>query len=207
MTRASSRLSANVVAGFGLAAASLTLGLFSSACRSVFSSHDCWRGLAEGSVVEVELLEPHTPDGPYRYWSQSLPDDIPTCEGVDGLGPGIRLRFRLVHRAAPARDCMTYAGELLDSLPGVVAVPQGSGGASVFSTQYRYTGSECPDTYWRFFAMRHIDLDDDPFGEVPTPGEYPPVVLRREINACGCLDRWVGVIRHVDPEDAGVDDG
>jgi hypothetical protein len=157
-------------------------------------------------VVEIEIREPHTPDDPYRYhpWPES---GRGSCNGIDGLGPGTRLRFRLVNRAAPARDRFGYSAIPIDELPNVSVLDQPSGSGSVLASQNRSTSSECGDTWWRFFANRHYDLDDDPFGEEPTPGQYPPLVIQREINACGCLDRWVGVIRHVDPEDAGVDDG
>ncbi|MBX7193069.1 MAG: hypothetical protein K1X94_13465 [Sandaracinaceae bacterium] len=82
---------------------------------------------------------------------------------------------------------------------------QGRGGSdSVLGSQNRYESATCPATYWRFFALRHPSLDDDPLQDPGDPGLYPPVVVMREINGC-CIDQWSATIRAVEPLDAGAD--
>jgi len=185
-------------------------GLLGLGCRPLFSISDCYRGLGVGQVVEVELIEENRRDGPYAYWEQGDRGAYPSCDGVDGLGPGTRLRFQLVSTGAGSSDCLSYQGIPLEPLSGVDAVGQqprgGAGRGQVVSSDNRYSGPGCADARWRFFAVRHISLDDDPFGEVLTPGVLPPVLIKREINGC-CIDWWVGVVRHVEPTDAGVDGG
>lgn len=182
-------------------------GTCSVACTPVFATQDCYRGLALDQIVEVELVEANRVDGPYAYWALGDPAGVPSCDGVDGLTPGTRIRFRLT---APSVDgCRSYSGVPVDPVPGVTLRAQPGGGIGrgyVVASQNDYDTATCSDTWWRFFAVRHVSLDDDPFGESLTPGILPPVLVKREINGC-CLDWWVGVIRHVETPDAGSDGG
>ena len=70
----------------------------------------------------------------------------------------------------------------------------------------RQSDGVCGNSFWQFYARRvQGEQDRDPFGELPVHGEYPPVRINRWIDGCGCQDDWVGVIRRVVPDDAGVD--
>ena len=70
----------------------------------------------------------------------------------------------------------------------------------------RQSDGVCGNSFWQFYARRvQGEQDRDPFGELPEHGEYPPIRVFRWIDGCGCQDDWVGVIRHVVPDDAGVD--
>lgn len=179
--------------------------LLSGACRPTFlPSDDCYRGLGVGEIVELDLIERYTRTGRFLYWDMGL-DRAVSCDGADGLGPGVRLRIRLVNRGTAEDECFSYWGELVDTLPGVSARPQPLNGPGVLlGTANGYESASCPSTFWRLFAIRHPDLDDDPFDEPADPGRWPPVILRREINGC-CLDEFVATIRHDEPSDAGTD--
>lgn len=171
-----------------------------------FRDDDCYRGLAVGAVVELELLEVYERGGAYVFWDMSLPDSYPSCNGVDGLQVGDRIRFELVNRGAASGECSTYWGDLRSTPTGVSPLPQPQNGSGlVVGSQNRYNGMECSEGYWQMLAFRHLSLDDDPFGEAPQPGQLPPLVVRREIAGCGCLDRWVGVIRRIEATDAGAE--
>lgn len=191
-----------VVSAATLAILSLQVG--STGCW-LAPLEDCYRGMEIGETVEVEFVEPYRREGPYRFWELNSVVGVPSCGALDGIEPGRTLRFQLVERGTQETDCATYWGELRDEVVGVSPLAQPRNGPGfLLGSNNRFDHPMCGDTFWRFFAMRHPELDDDPFGETPVVGEYPPVVLSREINACSCVDRWVGVIRHVETMDAGT---
>ena len=164
-------------------------------------SDECWEGIVEGQVVEIELVEPYLQDGPYRWAGIGGPRPS-SCAGVDGLHTGDRVRFRVgPGYGTDANPFTTHCGIPIDTVMNVdFTNARGEGGGAVLGTQAQ------ADSFWQFYARRvQGEQDRDPFGELPVHGEYPPVRINRWIDGCGCQDDWVGVIRHVVPDDAGVD--
>lgn len=158
--------------------------------------------MALDQVVEVEFLESHSRSGRYLYWDRGVSGA--SCEAVDGLGPGSRLRLRLSDHGTQG-GCWTYWGQLLTPLPGVSLLDQSrSGSGAVVGTQNRFSSASCSSTFWRFYALRHPSQDDTPLDEPADPGRFPPVLVLREINGC-CVDQWSAMIRSVGGLDAGAD--
>jgi hypothetical protein len=192
---------------FGLSLlAALTLVPLEAACRPVWGApQECYDGFVEGEIVEIDLVEPYTPDGPYRWWRQG--DWSPeSCGGIDGLQSGVTMRVRVGPGVATdVNPCVTHRAEPIDTVRNVrFEGARGEGQPSVLGVSTSASGI-CGDSYWQLYIRRHPSLDDDPFGEPLVAGEYPPLRIRRWIDGCGCSDEWVGVIRHITPSDAGVD--
>ncbi|MBN8615011.1 MAG: hypothetical protein J0L92_30725 [Deltaproteobacteria bacterium] len=153
--------------------------------------------------MELEIVAPYTPDGPYLWRDLSIPTSLPSCMGVDGLDVGV-YRFRLNDRRQAGLECFSY---------GVVpAEPLGSIDftGDVRTTAGTVISSSAPhcDGWWQLWGLREWTLQDhNPFGEEATEGQLPPIRLQRSISGTcmpSCFDEWVAVIRHVPQADAGT---
>ena len=172
----------------------------------VQGAEECWEGVVEGDIVEIELVERYLEGGPYRWGGISRPTPT-SCEGVDGLHTGDRVRFRVERGLSlDVSPCVSHRGIPIDTVTNVTfAGARGEGEGAVLGTQAQADGI-CRNSFWQFYARRsYRDQDHNPFDELPVLGEYPPLMINRWIDGCGCQDDWVGVIRHVVPDDAGVD--
>ena len=74
-----------------LTAAACLVTLPNTACNPFVTSgsDECWEGIVEGEIVEIELVEPYLESGPYR-WAGIGGPRLSSCAGVDGLHIGDR---------------------------------------------------------------------------------------------------------------------
>ena len=131
-----------------------------------------------------------------------------SCAGIDGLHTGDRIRFR-VERAfgTSTTPCFSHRGIPINTVTNVsFEGARGEASGAVLGTQAMAEGV-CGNSFWQFYARRSSSSQDrNPFDEtLPVHGELPPLRIYRWIDGCACEDDWVGVIRHVVPDDAGVD--